>query len=275
MSFAVNRQGALEYLTCRDWDGAVRHGFTTRFGGVSGGVLASLNLGIHRGDRPANVLENYRILGKAVGFSVHDLVFTRQTHSDCVARVGRDDCGQGLFFPVKHPRDALITDEPGVVLTVFTADCTPVLLYDPVRRAVGGVHAGWRGTVQDIAGKTVRAMESAFGCRPEDIRAAIGPCISRCCFETDRDVPQALLDVLGGAAWCCIDGCTPEEVSGGLPECKYHVDLKEANRRQLLRAGVTQISVCGECTACRPDRFWSHRRTGGRRGSLAAVIALK
>ena len=264
MSFELQKRGALEYLTAGALDGTV-HCFSTRLGGVSEGYLSSLNLGIHRGDRPANVLENYRILSQAVGFSIHDLVFPRQVHSDIVARVGRADRGQGLFFPVEPERDGLITNEPGVALVAFTADCTPILLYDPVRQAIGAVHAGWRGTAAGIVKNAVAQMVQAFGSRPEDIRAAIGPCISRCCFETDADVPEAMIQHLGPEAGTAIARRGE----------KYHVDLKALNQLWLRRAGVREIDISEDCTCCQPERFWTHRKVGGRRGSLAAIIMLK
>lgn len=264
MSFYVNKKNELEYLTSSALEGAV-HCFSTRFGGVSEGVLASLNLGVHRGDRPANVWENYRRLGAAVGFNAKNTVFTKQVHSDIVQRVGRQDCGRGLVFPVEEARDGLVTDEPGVALTIFSADCTPVLLFDPVARAIGAAHAGWRGTAAGIAARTVEAMRREFGCRPENLRAAIGPCISQCCFETDSDVPEAMLAALGAEAQSAIRPAGE----------KYYVDLKQLNALWLRRAGVTEIDISCDCTACQPQRFWSHRRVGNQRGSLAAVIMLK
>lgn len=265
MSFSLHTApGGPEYLTSGLFDGA-RHCFSTRNGGVSAGALESLNLGIHRGDRPGNVLKNYRLLGKAVGFAPNQLVFTRQIHADIVRRVGRADRGQGLFFPAGADCDALITDEPGTALTVFSADCTPILLFDPVRGAIGAVHSGWRGTALGIAGKTVAAMERAYGCRPEDIRAAVGPCISACCFETRQEVPQAMEAALGALALPAIRQTDPEH---------YHVDLKLLNCVWLELAGVRLIDVSPQCTCCEPERFWSHRRTGQQRGSMAAVICL-
>ncbi|MBQ3356879.1 MAG: peptidoglycan editing factor PgeF [Oscillospiraceae bacterium] len=264
MGVHVIRKGALDYLTADTLEGTA-HCFSTRYGGVSKGILASLNLGVHRGDEPDNVLENYRILGSTVGFRPEDTVFTRQIHSDLIDRVGREDCGRGLFRPVDHPCDGLVTNEPNVVLTVFSADCTPVLLYDPVVGAIGAVHAGWRGTAAQIAGKAARRMCEEFGCQPEHIRAAIGPCISQCCFETDADVPEAMRAAFGDEANAAIRPVGQ----------KYYVNLKELNALALRRAGVNQIDVAAECTACDPDRFWSHRRVGGERGSLAAMIMLK
>ena len=260
MSIKNKRYGSVEYLKA---DGIrVPHCFTTRMGGVSTGVWESLNIGMHRGDDPANVEGNYRILGRCIGFTPDRLVLSHQTHSDIVRKVGRADC-MGLDHHAYPECDALITDEPGVGLVVFTADCTPILLHDPVTGAVGAVHAGWRGTAAGIVKKTVEAMVSEFGCDPADIRAAIGPNIGQCCFETDRDVPDALRAALGSDADAFI-----ELYENG----KYHIDLKQINALWLRRAGVSQIEISVSCTACRPDRFWSHRVTGGQRGSQGAII---
>ena len=260
MSVITNKVGKLEYLTAEGI--AVPHCFTTRFGGVSEGYLASLNLGIHRGDEPENVRKNYEILGEALGFDIEDLVFTRQTHTNIVRVVDGSNCGEGLERDVVPECDALVTNTPGVVLAAFTADCTPILLHDPVTGAVGVVHAGWRGTVADIAGNAVRAMAESFGSRPEDIRAAIGPNIGVCCFETHADVPDAVRAVLGEEAKAFI-------VPAGE---KFRVDLKGVNAALLRRCGVRDIEISCDCTACQPDRFWSHRRVGNDRGSLAAII---
>ncbi len=254
------RKGDLEYITADNI--APRHCFTTRYGGVSEGHLASLNLGIHRGDRPENVVKNYEILGEAVGFDIRDLVFTRQTHTNIVRVVDGSNCGEGLFREVEPECDALVTNAPGVALAAFSADCTPILLHDPVTGAVGAVHAGWRGTVADIAGNAVRVMCESFGARPENLRAAIGPNIGVCCFETHADVPAAVRAILGPEAEAYI-------VPAGE---KFRVDLKGVNAALLRRAGVRQIERSCDCTACRPDRFWSHRRVGNERGSLAAII---
>ncbi len=262
--FHTIKNGTLEYLAADALSGSV-HCFSTRLGGVSEGALASLNLGTHRGDKPENVLENYRILGRAVGFSPEQTVFTHQEHTNIILRVGAADRGTGLFRPQETVCDGLITNEPGVALVCFSADCTPVLLFDPVSRAVAAIHAGWRGTANGAVCKAVEAMEREFGARPEDIRAAIGPSIGQCCFETDEDVPQAMLDAFGPEAGRFI------EKRGE----KYFVDNKALNRLWLTRAGLRQIDVSPDCTMCRPDRFWSHRVTRGARGSLAGIIMLR
>ena len=256
-------KGALEYLRAPEI--TAPHCFTTRFGGVSRGYLDSLNIGIHRGDDWENVLKNYEILGNALGFDIHNLVLSHQTHTDTVTRVGKPETGAGLFAPELPECDALITNEPGVALAIFTADCTPILLHDPVTGAVGAAHAGWRGTVSAIAGKTVAAMTRAYGCDPANIRAAIGPNIGPCCFQTDRDVPDAMLEAFGEAAMPFIRQ----------QEDKYYVNLKEINALVLRQAGVRQIDISRDCTVCQSHRFWSHRVTRGLRGSQGAIIVCK
>ena len=257
------RRGALEYLTADTLSGCV-HCFSTRFGGVSEGALASLNLGTHRGDQPENVRENYRILGDAVGFLPEQTVFTKQQHTAIVAAATHVDCGTGLLRERGDVCDGLVTNEPGVALVCFAADCTPVLLYDPVARAIGAAHAGWRGTAAGIAARAVEVMQREFGSKPENIRAAIGPCIGECCFETDADVPEAMLAALGEEARRAIRPVGD----------KFYVNLKDLNALWLERAGLHRIDISCDCTACQPQRFWSHRRVGNARGSLAAVIML-
>lgn len=263
MGLIDHKLGALEFLTAPHIE--VPHGFTTRLGGVSRGFLSSMNIGMHRGDSPESVLRNYEILGAAIGFAPENCVLTRQTHTDIVRRVSAADAGAGLLKPEFDPCDALVTDTPGLALVVFTADCTPVLLHDPVTGAVGAVHAGWRGTAKDIVGKTVEAMGRHFGARPENIRAAIGPNIGQCCFQTDADVPRALLQEYGQ---------TVESYIRPAGE-KYYVNLKAVNACALQRQGVTDIAISGECTRCNTDRFWSARFHGNARGSQGAVIVCK
>ena len=169
---------------------------------------------------------------------------------------------QGVDHDLYPQCDGLITNTPGVSLVVFTADCTPILLHDPITGAVGAAHAGWRGTALDIAGKTVAKMAAEFGCRPEHIRAAIGPNIGPCCFETDADVPLAMRETYGKAAeeWIRPSGK------------KFYLNLQELNAVSLRQAGVEKIEISDQCTACRSDFLWSHRVTGGQRGSQGAVI---
>lgn len=263
MSIIIKKQDSLECLIAENI--SVPHGFTTRLGGVSEGHLSSLNIGMHRGDSPENVAENYRRLGKAIGFSAENLVLANQIHTDTVRVVTEKDCLGSLSHRDYPECDGLVTNTPGVALTVFTADCTPILLHDPVTGAVGAVHAGWRGTALGIAKKAVDTMVSAFGCHALNICAAIGPNIGPCCFETDGDVPEAMLSALGEAARPFIRAC----------EGKFYVDLKQINALWLRRSGVTDIAISEHCTACSPALFWSHRVTKGVRGSQGATIVCK
>jgi len=192
------------------------------------------------------------------------VVLTRQTHSDII-RLVTDADHIGLDHHAYPECDGLITNTPGVALVVFTADCTPILLHDPVTGAVGAVHAGWRGTAADIAGKAVRAMADTFGCDPANIRAAIGPNIGQCCFATDADVPDAMIRALGRSALNHIRA----------EDNKYYVNLKEINAQFLRNAGVSHIEISPSCTMCQSNRFWSHRVTKENRGSQGAIIVCK
>lgn len=247
--------------------GGVAHGFSTRMGGVSTGIFASLNLGAARGDDPVCVEENYRRFCAAIGADFDKIVTTSQVHGDVIRRATPADAKIGLFAPNGYECDGLITDQPGLVLTIYSADCIPVLLYDPVKRVIAAVHAGWRGTAQDIAGKAVRKMQQEYGCLPEDILTAIGPGISQCCFETHSDVPDAMTAALG-------DIVNPHIL--GLKNGKFKVDLKGINAALLMRAGVSagHVEISNHCTACLHETYWSHRVTQGQRGSQAAMIQL-
>lgn len=259
----TQKNGQLEYLTAEGI--AAPHCFTTRLGGVSQGHLQSLNIGTSRGDAPENVLENYRRLGSSLGFDIHNLVLSRQTHSDIVHVVTEKDRGAGLFAPPLPDCDALVTNTPGIALVVFTADCTPILFWDSETHAVGAAHAGWRGTASGIAARVVEAMGREYGSKPENIRAAIGPNIGYCHFETDEDVPQAMRAAFGpeAEAWITSNGE------------KYFLDLKAINRLVLNRAGVETVEMSDACTVCQCERFWSHRVTKGLRGSQGAIIVCR
>ena len=268
MSFTQHEISGLVFRTADGLcaAGGAVHAFSTRLGGASGGLWASLNLGVTRGDDPGAVEENYRRIRSAMGGDpAGPLVKTSQVHGDVIRAVGPEGPFAGLHD--REPEcDGLITDVPGVTLAVYSADCIPVLLYDPVRRVIAAVHAGWRGTAAGIVERAVEKM-AFYGCRPSDILAAIGPGISRCCFETHEDVPNAMTAALGVRA-------TPflSPIENG----KFKVDLKGINAMRLERCGLLSehISVTDDCTACLPKKYWSHRATGGVRGSQAAVIQL-
>ena len=241
-----------------------RHAFTTRFGGVSTGEWATLNLGSNRGDDPAAVRENYRRVTALFGADIDGCCVTKQVHGTEVRVVTEAD-RHVCMSAVPYEADGLVTAVPGLPIFCFTADCVPVLLCDAQAGVAAGVHGGWRNSVGDILGEALGKMR-ALGAAPERICAAIGPAIGSCCFETHRDVPDAI------EAWLGDTEGLIEDRPGG----KYLVDLRGANARRLRQLGVpaAQIDVSEECTFCRHDKYWSHRWTHGRRGSQAAGIVL-
>lgn len=269
MDFSENRINSLVYMTADNLSAfsELVHGFTTRHGGVSTGTYSSMNVGTSRGDNMDNVRENYAILGRALGFEPSWIVSANQVHGDFVRLATPADQGSGLFFEPDYECDALITDTPNLPLIIFTADCSPVLLYDPAVRAVGAAHAGWKGTALGVAGKTVKEMVRQFGSNPSHIKAAIGPGVGPCCFETDSDVPEAMRKAMGADANAYIRPVGD----------KWHVDLKGINAYWLRQAGVLpeNVSVSNECTACNTDKYWSFRKMGADRGSLGSIIMLR
>lgn len=246
---------------------STRHAFTTRLGGESRGIYSSLNLLIHSDDDREALRYNYNAICSELGTSVEKLVFSKQVHKDTVRVVTEEDSRRVLFSETPYEADALITNIKGLPLVIFIADCIPILLYDTISPAIGAVHAGWRGTVMDIAGKAILEMCRNFGSKPENIRAAIGQGISFCCFETGEEVPTALRTLLNKEAEAFI-----KDKNNG----KFMVDLKGVNRHLLLRAGLLPeyIEVSDECTSCLSDKYWSHRATGGRRGVNGAFIII-
>ncbi len=264
MAFIQNKNGELEYMTASNI--SARHAFTTRYGGKSKGIYSSLNLRIHSDDEREAIRRNYKIICDELGTEPSKLVFSKQVHRDTVKPVTFEDCHRELFAEVPYEADAIITDEQGLPLVIFIADCIPILLYDPETPAIGAAHAGWRGTVMDIAGKVVSELSRCYGSKPENIRAAIGQGISPCCFETGEEVPIAVRELLGKDAERFI------EAKGE----KFMVDLKGINRYLLERRGVLpeNIEVSDECTCCSSDKYWSHRATKGMRGVNGAFIMI-
>lgn len=245
------------------------HGFSTRLGGVSGGDVGTMNMSFGREPDRENVLENHRRLAAAVGYDPEQLVFSSQTHTTNVRRVGAADCGYGYLRERDFDDvDGLITNEPGVVLATFYADCVPLLLVDPVHRAIGSSHSGWRGTVADMGGATLRAMQQEFGTDPADVLAAIGPSICQDCYEVSEDVIEQFRAAYKEALWSRL---FYRKENG-----KYQLDLQEACRQNFLRAGMRaeHISLPDLCTCCNPQLLYSHRASAGRRGNLAAVLGL-
>ena len=251
----------------------LRHGFSTRKGGVSKEHLSSLNLGFNLGDEREKVLENFRILGSLFEAKPEDFVLTQQTHSVNVRHVGREDRGKGIFRERDYTDvDALMTDEEGVILSAFSADCVPILLYDKGHRAIASCHSGWRGTHGRILARVIEAMQREFSSKPEEIYIAIGPSICKNCYEVSEDVGEAFLDAFPALKEVKKNACPIERVS----EEKFHIDLWELNRSIALENSIPaeNISVSGYCTMENPDLFFSHRFSQGKRGVQGAFIGL-
>ena len=250
----------------------LRHGFSTRKGGVSKEHLSSLNFGFSLGDDRENVIENFRIMGTALGGQAEDFVLTKQTHSVNVRRVGRDDRGKGIFRERDYTDvDALMTNEEGVILTAFSADCVPILFYDKGHRAIASCHSGWRGTHGRILAEVIKAMEEEFSSKPEEIYIAIGPSICKNCYEVSSDVGEAFLEAFPISTK--IKYCPVERVS----EEKFHIDLWELNRLIALECFIPpdNISISGYCTMENPELFFSHRYSQGKRGVQGSFICLQ
>lgn len=251
----------------------LQHGFSTRKGGVSKEHLSSLNLGFNLGDEREKVLENFRILGSLFEAKPEDFVLTQQTHSINVRRVVRDDRGKGIFRKRDYTDvDALMTDEEGVILSAFSADCVPILFYDKGHRAIASCHSGWRGTHGRILARVIEAMQREFSSKPEEIYIAIGPSICKNCYEVSEDVGEAFLEAFPALREETKNASPIERVS----EEKFHIDLWELNRIIALEAFIPpeNISISGYCTMERPDLFFSHRYSQGRRGVQGAFISL-
>lgn len=261
--FIENKQDGLIYMSSEKI--GARHAFTTRHGGVSGGIFSSLNLGSNRGDEPEAVRENYRRLCALMGVGIDGCAVTKQVHENVVRIVTKAD-RHVCMSSVPYEADGIVTKERGLPIICMTADCVPVLLWDGENGVIGAIHCGWRSSVGDILKNAVEAMCS-LGARTESIHAALGPAIGRCCFETDDDVPEAIEKYLLGDTDALFDR---------RPDGKTMVDLRAANARRLVQLGLRpeNIDISEECTFCSHDKYWSHRYTHGERGSQAAVIVL-
>ena len=236
------------------------HGVFTRLGGASQPPYASLNVGHTVGDDLAAVEANHARICQALGIARSAIATARQVHGSRVALVGPEDRGR-----IAPATDGLVTNVPGVPLMLRFADCVPLLLYDPVHRAIGLAHAGWRGTVEGLARKVVLAMAEAFGSRPRDLVVGLGPAIGPCCYSVGEEVARAVRAALpdGGSLLRCQGDGT------------LHFDLWEANRWELAEQGVEQIEVAGLCTACHVDEFFSHRAERGETGRFGVILGLR
>ncbi|MCI8331635.1 MAG: peptidoglycan editing factor PgeF [Clostridiales bacterium] len=261
-NFNLNTQNNVTFHTASNI--SAKHGFSTRMGGVSKHAhTASMNLAFGRGDDEQTVLENLRIFCGALSIRPETIVSAKQIHSSLVYEVGPSDVGLGRF-----EADGFVTKAKNVALCIKIADCVPVLFHDPVSQVIGACHAGWRGTAAGIAPITVEHM-CRLGAKQENIQAAIGPCIHSCCYEVSEDFKEAVTGLQSPAF--ADQFIHPLAVTG-----KYKADLCGMNQFLLTKAGVPaqNINICPACTCCRPDLYFSHRASGGVRGTMAAVISL-
>ena len=258
----------LTYPALEELSGFV-HAFSTRLGGVSEGIYSSMNLSFTRGDDENSVMENYRRLAEAVGFSVENIVTSDQTHTANVRVITEADRGNGITKPRPYTDvDGMITNVPGLVLATFYADCVPLYFIDPVRKAIGLSHSGWRGTEAHIGAVTVRRMQEEYRSLPEDIYGAIGPSICQECYEVSEDVILEFQKTFPEQSW--------RDLFYRKENGKYQLNLWEANRQIMLEAGLIEehISLPGLCTCCNPEFLFSHRASRGKRGNLGAFLGI-
>jgi len=243
--------------------GLVSHAFTTKVGGVSSGVYESLNVSYTRGDDKANVDENIKRICTCLDVDSRNIICGHQVHGKSILKVTKEDIGREGITDF----DGYMTNEKGVVLSTFHADCVPIFLVDTENKAIAMVHSGWRGTVQKICLEAINKMGEEYGTKAENIVAAIGPSIGQCCFQVDMPVIKEFRAAFDFADEYIIK----DEKSEG----HFMLDLWGVNRRMLEEAGVKDIDVTDKCTMCNEELFYSHRRTGNERGSMAAYICLK
>lgn len=268
-STIINEKNGVVYLTFPKLAAAgVRHGFSTRMGGVSKGYLGTMNLSFTRGDREENVQENFRRIADAIGFREEQLVFSAQVHETKIRKVTAANRGEGITKETAPGIDGLATDEADVPLYTSYADCVPLLFYDPQKKVVAMAHSGWRGTAARIGAKMVHFMEKEYGSRAENIIAAVGPSICRKCYEVSEDVAQAFREAFRPEQFPLLF----DEKGQG----KYQLDLWEANRIILTEAGILpeHLDVTDLCTCCNHDKLFSHRASHGKRGNMGCFMCL-
>ena len=247
----------------------IRHAFSTKHGGVSTDEWTSMNFAFSRGDKAENVIENYKIFSDAVGFDYNSLVTSSQDHNTYVRPVTKNECGIGIWREKEMLSvDALITNEPNVTLVTHYADCTPLFFVDTVGKAIGLAHAGWRGTVGRIGEEVLRKMTSLYGTNPKDVVVAIGPAISKCCYEVDKDCAENFYN---------LKDFDNSKFIFPKNDGKYMIDLLETNRQIVMKAGVKEenIVLSDLCTKCNSDLLWSHRATNGHRGTMCAFMCIE
>ena len=251
--------------------GIVKHCFSSRLGGVSKGHLSTMNLSYMRGDEKECVDENYCRIAKVLGCKIEDIVCSDQTHTTNVKKVTADDKGKGIVKPRDYKDiDGLITNEPGIALATFYADCVPLYIVDPVHHAIGLSHSGWRGTVKRMGAVTLKKMEEEYGTKPQEVYVAIGPSICQDCYEVSKDVADEFREAF-------LAQRDEDKLLYQKSEEKFLLNLWYANYCVFREAGVPEknIEVTDVCTCCNPDILFSHRASKGMRGNLGAFLMLK
>ena len=259
----------LEYPLFQE-TGIVTSAFSTRLGGVSEGYYSSLNLSFDRGDDPARVLENFKRIGASMGVAVEDMVLSKQTHTTNVRVVTKEDKGKGVMRERNYTDvDGMITNVPGICLVTSYADCVPLYFVDPVKKAIGLSHSGWRGTVGKIGKNTVQLMQENFGSKPEDLLAAVGPSVCMDCYEVSEDVIEQYKEDFEKKYW--------EDLFYKKENGKYQLNLWKANELIFLESGILpeHMAITNVCTHCNSKILYSHRTMGNNRGNLCAFLALK
>ena len=252
--------------------GIVNHLFSTRVGGVSEGIFSSMNLSFTRGDKEEAVLENYRRIANVLDCTLDDFVCSDQTHTTNIRLVTGMDKGKGVIKPKDYTDiDGLITNEEGIMLATFYADCVPLYFVDMVNKAIGLAHSGWKGTVKRMGREMIMAMGNAFGTKPENLLVAIGPSICQECYEISLDVAEQFMKAFPD------ETVQKEILYETIPGEKYHLNLQRANAIIFEECGILKehISVTDICTCCNPEYLFSHRASNGRRGNLAAFLGLR
>ena len=263
----------IPYLTFTPYEeySFLGHGFSTRLGGVSEGIYASMNLTFHLEDDPDNVSENFRRMGKAIGIAPEHMVYTKQTHTTNVMCVDQSHWGMGVTKDRTYDNiDGLITNKPDVCLVTSYADCVPLFFVDPVRRCIAASHSGWRGTVGNIAANTIQKMQKEYGCQPSDIVTMIGPSICVNCYEVSEDVAEQFRQRYKK------DEIANIILPGKQPD-KYQLNLQMANYYNMIESGISpqNINISDICTCCNSDLLFSHRASHGKRGILCGFIYLR
>ncbi len=258
----------LKFKALEDID-FIKHAFSTRDGGVSEGYLSSMNLSFTREDNQDNVLANYKIISKALGIRLEDMVLSMQTHTTNILKVSKEHRSCGLYKERNYTDiDGLITDEADICLVTFFADCVPLYFVDINKKAIGLAHSGWRGTYDKMAVNMIEALSGEYNSNPKDLVVCIGPSICSDCYEVDISLGEKFIERF---SFVDIDKIVRKK-----DDTHYHLNLWEANKALLLSAGVAKenIHITDICTHCNPDKLYSHRYAGDKRGNMAAFLAI-